>query len=262
MIPTLQSSGLRKHPLVRLNDPYPTSANASRRYSAPWSTQPVFTSSGLQAGVVDFNSPGGTGWHKPNDRLQYAHESHDTESASPIKGLVVQLVRQIHARFVAWVSRRQSRQKAGHRFRQDKAVRVITRVADIHGDNPSATFAMRLAYLRKIDPLVFEEMVLDAFASKGYQVQRGTRYSGDGGLDGRVHKNGTWHGIQCKRYRGAIHTPHIERFSADLMRERLPAGFFVHTGKTPSAARLSCPAHITLLSGRELVDFLCQQNFC
>lgn len=172
------------------------------------------------------------------------------------------MVRQTRARLVCWFSRRESRKKAGHRFRQDKAVRVVTRIADIHGESTGATFAMRLAYLRKIDPLVFEELVLDAFARNGYQVQRGTRYSGDGGLDGRVHKDGAWYGIQCKRYSGAIHTPHIERFSADMLRENLPAGFFVHTGKTPLAAKQSCPSHIILLSGQKLVDFLCQQNFC
>jgi len=39
MIPTLQSGELRKHSPVRLDDPLQTSANVSRRYLAPWSTQ-------------------------------------------------------------------------------------------------------------------------------------------------------------------------------------------------------------------------------
>ena len=53
MIPAFQCPGLRKHPGVGLTDLLQTSANASRRYLAPWSTQPVFTSSGIHAGVVD-----------------------------------------------------------------------------------------------------------------------------------------------------------------------------------------------------------------
>ena len=53
MIPAFQSPGLRKHPGVGLDDLLQTSANVSRRYSAPWSTQPAFTSSALWGGVVD-----------------------------------------------------------------------------------------------------------------------------------------------------------------------------------------------------------------
>ncbi len=53
MIPALQGPGLRKHPGVRLDDLLPTSANVSRRYPAPWSTQPACASSTCQDGVVD-----------------------------------------------------------------------------------------------------------------------------------------------------------------------------------------------------------------
>jgi hypothetical protein len=55
MISALQSGELRKHSPVRLNDLSQTSANVSRRYSAPWSTQPAYhlASSGLQAVVID-----------------------------------------------------------------------------------------------------------------------------------------------------------------------------------------------------------------
>jgi len=40
-----------------------------------------------------------------------------------------------------------------------------------------------IAYLRKIDPYVFEELLLEALLSKGFKITRNKRYSGDGGID-------------------------------------------------------------------------------
>ena len=63
-----------------------------------------------------------------------------------------------------------------------------------------ADSAGKMAYLRKINPYVFEELVLDGFRSKGYGVKRNRRYSGDGGIDGRVYLDGKEYLVQCKRY--------------------------------------------------------------
>nr|WP_306670548.1 restriction endonuclease [Acidithiobacillus ferrooxidans] len=92
----------------------------------------------------------------------------------------------ILARGRAWFSRIQSRKKRGHRQRQDAAGRRAVTISKIVGKDAQETFARRIAYLRKIDPLVFEELVLDAFQKEGWLVQRSTRYSGDGGIDGRI----------------------------------------------------------------------------
>jgi restriction system protein len=160
----------------------------------------------------------------------------------------------LQSAWVSWRSRIQSRQKPGHRRRQNQAVRIETRLQDVVGDNAGATFAMRLAYLRKIDPLVFEEMTLDAFAAHGWRVVRGTRYSGDGGLDGRIYRDGVWCGIQCKRYRGEIHHAHVHQFVKDMDAEGIHQGFFVHTGRTPKS--LQKPDGVVLLSGQALVNFI------
>ncbi|MBU2764677.1 restriction endonuclease [Acidithiobacillus ferrivorans] len=159
------------------------------------------------------------------------------------------------ARGRAWFSRIQSRQKRGHRRRQDAAGRRAITISEIIGKDAQETFARRIAYLRKIDPLIFEELVLDAFQKQGWLVQRNTQYSGDGGLDGRIFQKGTWWGIQCKRYKGAIQTAHVDLFARDLTRFGLTEGYFVHTGRTPAGTRYRQRC-VIILSGRELVDFL------
>lgn len=175
-----------------------------------------------------------------------------------------------NAHYRAWFSRFRSRRKRGHRYRQDAAVRRECTLSEIVGGDDGETFARRLAYLRKIDPLVFEELVLDAFQKKGWMVERGTRYSGDGGLDGKVYRDNHWIGIQCKRYRGAIQTAHVDQFARDLEKFGLCEGYFVHTGRTPkgtahrqhlaggnlAGGNLAGGGKVILLSGRELVNFL------
>ncbi|MDA8378697.1 MAG: restriction endonuclease [Planctomycetia bacterium] len=159
------------------------------------------------------------------------------------------------ARGRAWFSRIQSRKKRGHRRRQDAAERRAVTISEIVGQDAQETFARRIAYLRKLDPLVFEEMVLDAFQKKGWIVQRNTHYTGDGGIDGRIFRDGNWCGIQCKRYKGAIQTSHVQKFAEDLRNEKLNQGFFVHTGRTPGSVQRR-PETIKLISGQKLIQLL------
>lgn len=91
------------------------------------------------------------------------------------------------------------------------------------------------AYVRKISPYAFEELVLDGFMEHGYKVTRNQRYSGDGGYDGKVSKNGIDFLIQCKRYRSYICRSDVEDFSR-LCTRNCCKGFFVHTGKTGAGA--------------------------
>lgn len=96
--------------------------------------------------------------------------------------------------------------------------------------------AQAVAYLRKVNPYSFEELVLDGFGKAGYKVVRNRRYSGDGGIDGRVSKDGTEYLVQCKRYRGYISRKDVEDFSCVCTRECC-RGFFVHTGRTGEGSR-------------------------
>lgn len=132
-----------------------------------------------------------------------------------------------------------------HRRRIRSARRVLAR---IDGWEAPRVFG----YLRKIDPLAFEELTLEAFKRSGHRIKRGRRYSGDGGIDGHVWAHGAWAPVQCKRYRNAINPEHVRAFAALVFPGR---GFFVHTGRTGPASRAN--AHgIDIISGQKLIDLI------
>lgn len=117
------------------------------------------------------------------------------------------------------------------------------------------------AYLRKVNPYVFEELVLLAFEKKGYRIKRNKRYSGDGGVDGVVFVDGREVLIQCKRYFSHINALHVKDF-ADLCERRKRAGAFVHTGRTGRKSWEIAHQYgdITFISGSVLVDLMMRER--
>lgn len=129
--------------------------------------------------------------------------------------------------------------------------RVISALSKFDGEHlePRA-----LAYLRKVDPLVFEDVVLSMLEADGCFVLRNRRYTGDGGLDGRFWwpGGGRW-AVQCKRYTGHVDPRDVEQF-ARLVRDSFAGGIFVHTGRTGNMSyRLISGSNVLLLSGFDLV---------
>ncbi len=112
------------------------------------------------------------------------------------------------------------------------------------------------SYLRKINPFVFEELILSSIENKNIRVYRNTRYTGDGGSDGEFKtKKGTVL-VQCKRYGSHINNKHIIDLADLVERRRAFAGLFVHTGKTGARSKVVLRQHrnIILLSGEKLID--------
>lgn len=146
---------------------------------------------------------------------------------------------------------RETASRRRHRRYQATAMRALARLPLLGGDG------QRLAYLRKINPYVFEELLLLAFERQGYAVIRNTAYSGDGGLDGQVIIEGKTYLIQAKRYGRTITPSHITSFGA-LLRHHHCQGFFIHTGRTGqlSHALLQNHPHIHLVSGQKLLALL------
>ncbi len=146
---------------------------------------------------------------------------------------------------------RETASRRRHRRYQATAMRVLARLPLLGGNG------QRLAYLRKINPYVFEELLLLAFERQGYAVIRNTSYSGDGGLDGQVIIEGKTFLIQAKRYGRAITPSHIKSFGA-LLRHHHCDGFFIHTGRTGqlSHALLQNHPHVHLVSGQKLLALL------
>ena len=117
------------------------------------------------------------------------------------------------------------------------------------------------SYLRKIDPFVFEELILHTFKMKGFKIKRNKKYTGDGGIDGKVVINNQLYLIQAKRYSNFINPRHIENF-ASLCKSYNTKGFFIHTGKTgPESKNITKQfKNIEIISGSKLFDFFIENK--
>lgn len=141
-----------------------------------------------------------------------------------------------------------------HRKNIDRSRVLLEKLRSITGERRGACI---ITYLRKIDPLVFEELLLTAFESCGYAVKRNRRYTGDGGIDGHIIVPGRGEvPVQAKRYRGGINPEHVHAFTEHAQRAGL--GLFIHTGKTGNAARAHARNSncIHVISGQRLVDLI------
>lgn len=143
-------------------------------------------------------------------------------------------------------------------FRGSRRHRQKLRTAKtVYGRIQEMEDGQMIAYLRKIDPYVFEELILWAFRKKGFRVRRNKRYSGDGGIDGRVKINGQTFLIQDKRYTGHVSLAHVKAFD-EVCRRRHRQGLFIHTGRTGEGSRevvWSSP-RVSVISGSGLVELL------
>ena len=144
-----------------------------------------------------------------------------------------------------------------HKRKIRKGDQIIKKLADFEG---AGADAKRLVYLRKIDPFVFEELLLSAFKNYGYEIQRNKRYTGDGGIDGKIYdKYGRLILVQAKRYKNTINPKHIDDFSEAIDRFCATKGYFVHTGRTGKKSIqtvLKYQGKIKIISGEHLLKLI------
>ena len=121
--------------------------------------------------------------------------------------------------------------------------------------------ARQFSYLRKVDPFVFEEMILTAFKHLGHKIRRNRRYTGDGGVDGIVYIDKKKYLIQAKRYSGYIDNQHVLALNKLCQRKRC-RGLFIHTGKTGRKSWAQSDSNsVEIVSGKRMLSLLLQQNF-
>ncbi len=75
----------------------------------------------------------------------------------------------------------------------------------------------------------FEDAIAQLFRNLGYQVKQ-TPYSGDGGKDAILVKDGTKYVLECKSGSQCIGRPDLQKFFAAMHDESAVAGFYVNTG--------------------------------
>ncbi len=119
--------------------------------------------------------------------------------------------------------------------------------------------AKQITYIRRVDPFVFEEMVLTAIKKQGHKIIRNKRYTGDGGIDGQAIVNNQHYLIQSKRYKGHINPAHVIEFAAICKRQD-KRGLFVHTGKTGAKSlQVAKNTNMDMISGNRLLNLLLNQ---
>lgn len=140
--------------------------------------------------------------------------------------------------------------KKSHRLRLIKAKKVFNTLKRPEFKNqPGRLFA----YVRCIDPFVFEELLLLSFKERGLKVIHNKRYTGDGGIDGIVVLPSNQRvAIQAKRYQNHIHTHHIRDFEQAIKKHQCVAGYFIHSGKSGKTIYQNLPQNIVLVSGENL----------
>lgn len=119
-----------------------------------------------------------------------------------------------------------------------------------------------ISYLKQIDPYLMEELVLSALKNHNHAVTRNSRYSGDGGIDGKAVIYGKKYFVQTKRYKDHISKNDLLDFSF-LCKKNNVRGLFVHTGKTGKGAKgvNFNSKHIEIISGERLVRLIQNKDF-
>lgn len=115
-----------------------------------------------------------------------------------------------------------------------------------------STIDAQLDCVSRIDPYLFEEVVLTSFEKQGRKVKRNRRYSGDGGIDGLVWIKGKRHYVQSKLYTGYIKRGHLSDFDRLCQRRRV-RGVFVYTGLLNQKHQQAFK-HITIVPFEQLIE--------
>jgi restriction system protein len=145
-----------------------------------------------------------------------------------------------------------------HLIRIKKARRVIKKLKEI-AQSPNSHGKI-IAYLRKINPFVFEELILTVIEDSNIHIIRNKRYTGDGGIDGmfKLPKVKGKVLIQCKRYQSYINQKDVAALSHKVKEGKFHMGIFVHTGKTGDKARdvIKIDNNVIFISGSVLVNLI------
>lgn len=102
-------------------------------------------------------------------------------------------------------------------------------------------------------PRLFEECVASVFRSLGYCAVV-TAYSGDGGIDAILEKDGKQIGVQVKRYKNSISVEQIRSLAGALVLHGMAEGIFVTTSSFQRGAAALAEAYDLRGHRIELVD--------
>lgn len=146
--------------------------------------------------------------------------------------------------------------KFKHKYRIRTSKKVIKTIKVIMEDKNNGGRA--LGYLRKINPYVFEEVILSAIEESNVRVIRNKQYSNDGGIDGKISTKVGKILIQCKRYKSYINNKDVKELIEKVEEHKCSYGIFAHTGKTGDKAKTTAvrSEKILYISGSNLISLI------
>lgn len=133
----------------------------------------------------------------------------------------------------------------------DQATAALTRLRAM--DQPAA-----LAYLKQMDPTVFEYLTALLFEERGYPAAASGK-PGDEGVDVLL-RDGEYVGVvQCKRYDGSVGQPTIRDLYGTMMHNGAEEAYLVTTGTVTRQARdWAFGKPISLIDGHALAAWVTQ----
>lgn len=141
------------------------------------------------------------------------------------------------------------------KWRVDKSKKKLIELSK-HSISDSDDAKLLFSKLRRLDPFLFEELILTAIDkfNPNVKVIRNKRYTGDGGVDGIIEINNVRIAIQAKRYVNFINTTDVTNFNQVLPSVGASYGLFVHTGKTRSATwQKNSGSNVIIVSGARML---------
>lgn len=96
-------------------------------------------------------------------------------------------------------------------------------------ENKNMEFEAKASNLLELTPEEFEQYIADIYSALGYAVKI-TPQSNDKGIDILMSKDNKKYAVQCKRHKGTIGSPDIQKFIGAMQYANISHGYFVTTG--------------------------------
>jgi restriction system protein len=128
-----------------------------------------------------------------------------------------------------------------------------------------------LDLVRKMDPFLFEKLVIDLLVAMGYggsreEAARVTKASGDEGIDGVINEDRLGLDViyvQAKRWQDTVGRKEIQSFVGALAGKKAQKGVFITTsGFKSTASEYAKDVHqkVILIDGDRLADLMIEHN--
>ncbi len=172
-----------------------------------------------------------------------------------ICSIAAALISHLNRKGYFWQKRSSSKKTRLHQKNIKQSYDLIKRLRTWQGPGLEARI---IKYLRRINALVFEELVLSCLQDVGAKIKRNRRYTGDGGVDGIFFLNGVQWLVQAKCYSSAIEPQHVKDFVSICNGQ---PGLFVHTGRTGPKSYAHVTPNIKIISGQRLIRLIFNDRF-